>query len=392
MTRATDLPALLDPLGYEQILANATSLAPWLRAAAARIEEQRRLPDDVVDALKRAGVFRLCMPRIWGGPELTSMQQVEVIAELARGDASAAWCVMIGCDVGLYSAWLDPDVARAMYPRLDMVQAGWVYPIGRAERVAGGYRVSGDWMFGSGCQHSDWMAGGCWVHENGEQTAEWRLMLAPRDDWEILDTWYTTGLRGTGSTDYRCRDLFVPEERTFSFFEPPRRDGTLYRGHEALLRKMAGIPLGVGRAAIDDAIAILEDKLERPLNRPYREMPRVQAAVAEAEALWGAARAYLFRALEAQWAKLERGEPPTVRERADVWLSRTNVFQSARSIARSLYDVVGGGAVYAQRSPFDRYLRDTETMCQHVVGQPKGYEAVGALLLDPAGATFHPML
>ena len=386
------LPALREPKGFDEIRANAIALAPWLRSEATRIEEARRLPADVVDALKCAGAFRICMPRIWGGPELTSPQQVEVIAELAKGDASAAWCVMIGCDVGLYSAWLDPDVAHAMYPRLDMVQAGWVYPIGKAERVAGGYRVSGEWMFGSGCQHSDWMAGGCWVHENGTQTPEWRLMLAPRDEWEILDTWFTTGLRGTGSTDYRCRDLFVPAERSFSFFEPPKREGTLYRGHEALLRKMAGIPLGVGRAAIDDAIALLENKLERPLNRPYREMPRVQSAIGEAEAQWGSARAYLHDALGRQWEKLERGELLTPRERADVWLSRTNMFQTARSIARSLYDVVGGSAVYAQRSPFDRWLRDTETMCQHVVGQPKGYEVVGSMLLAPSAPSFHPML
>lgn len=391
-------PTPADPLDAQTILANATALAPWLRSRADRIEEARRLPDDVVAALRAAGAFRLCMPERWGGPELTSMQQVEVIEAIARGDASAAWCTMIGCDSGLYSAWLDEAVAREMYPRLDMVQAGWVYPIGTAEVIDGGYRVSGDWMFGSGCQHSDWLAGGCWVTDGGEQVIrpdgfpEWRIMIARRDEWEILDTWRTTGLRGTGSTDYRCRDMVVPAERTFSFWDAPQRPGTLYRGRDALLRKMSGIPLGMARAAIDDAVAILETKLERPLNVPYRTMPRVQTGIARAEALLGSARAYVFEALGAQWSALEDGREPTPKERADVWLSRTNCFQSAREVTRIVYDLIGGGAVYAERGPFDRYLRDAETMCQHVVGQEKGYETVGAMLFDPAGAAAHPLL
>ena len=338
------------------------------------------------------------MPETWGGPELTSMAQVEVIEALATGDASTAWCVMIGCDSGLYSAWLDDAVAREMYPRLDTVQAGWVYPIGTAELDGDSYRVTGDWMFGSGCQHSDLLAGGCWVTDDGvsvirpEGVPEWRIVIAPREEWEILDTWHTTGLRGTGSTDYRCQELRVPVERTFSFWDPARREGTLYRGRDALLRKMSGIPLGLARAAIDDAVAVLETKVERPLGLPYRDMPRVQSGIARAEALLGSARAYVFDSLAAQWAALEQGRMLTKKERADVWLSRTNCFQSARDVSRLVYDLVGGGAVYATRGPFDRHLRDAETMCQHIVGQEKGYETVGAMLFDPAGAAIHPLL
>jgi len=391
-------PAPADPADAASILANARALAPWLRTQGDRIETARRLPDDVVDALRSAGMFRLCMPSIWGGPELTSMAQVEVIEAIATGDASAAWCVMIGCDSGLYSAWLDDAVAREMYPRLDMVQAGWVYPIGNASLEGDTYRVSGDWMFGSGCQHSDWLAGGCWVTRDGapvvrpEGVPEWRIVIAPRDEWEILDTWHTTGLRGTGSTDYRCQDLRVPVERTFSFWDAAQREGTLYRGRDALLRKMSGIPLGLARAAIDDAVAVLETKVERPLNVPYRSMPRVQSGIARAEARLGSARAYVFDALGRQWEALEADRPLTKQERADVWLSRTNCFQSAREVCRLVYDLLGGGAVYTERGPFDRHLRDAETMCQHIVGQEKGFETVGAMLFDPAGAAVHPLL
>lgn len=381
---------------FPSLLAAARGLTEELSSRSAEIEANRRLPLDIVAKLKAAGAFSLTVPKAFGGPELTSLQQFEVVEAYAQGDTAVGWCVMIGCDAGLYSARLDEAVARELYPRQDIVQAGWVLPMGRAERVDGGYRVSGQWMFGSGCQHSDWLAGGCVVHQDGRPVLEngqpkWRIMLQRREDYEILDTWYTTGLSGTGSTDYKCADLFVPEERSFSLLGPAKQEGLLYATPDALLRKMSAVPLGAARAALDRAEAMLQGKIERPSGVAYKDIPRVRTAIAEAEARWGSARSYVIDAVGSHWAALEAGRPFTVRERSDVWLSRTNAFQAARDVARLLFDSVGGSAIY--RGPFDRFLRDTETMCQHVVGQPKGFEWVGQLLLDPeSGVGGYPLI
>ncbi len=385
------------PLTGDDILRNAGALVPGLRERSDAIESARRLPDDVVARMRNAGVFRLNMPRIWGGPEMTPMQQNEVIEILSRADASVGWCTMIGCDSGIYSGYLDDAVARAMYPRLDMVQAGWVYPVGQAHRVRGGFNVTGNWMFGSGCTHCDWLAGGCVVFEDGaplmrpDGLPEWRIVIAKPSQYEILDTWFTTGLSGSGSNDYRCSDLFVPEEHSFSFLEP-RRASTLWKRPDTLLRKMSAIPLGIARAAIDTVVDIVAEKVELPSFKRYRDLPRVQSAVAEAESLYGAARAYVYDSLATQWAKLEADAELTKAERANVWLSRTNAFQSARRIVQQMYDTVGGSAIYSRKSPLDRRLRDIETICQHVVGQTKGWEAVGGLLLDAEQAVPHPFL
>jgi len=375
-------------LNSEQILANAKAVAARVRNAdlAARYDELRQLPADIVEQLREAGIMRMSMPRHWGGPEMTSMDQVLVIEELAKADASVAWCSAIWCDSGLYSGYLDDAVAREMYPRLDMATSGWVYPVGRATRVDGGYRITGHWIFGSGANHCDWLAAGCLVQSvDGAPSSDpldlWRIMLAPRSSYEILDTWYTTGLRGTGSNDYRCDDLFVPDEHSFSFLAPATRAGPLWARPDALLRKMAGIPLGVAADALAVARETMGTKADRVLGLPYREMPRVQSVIAEQHAALAAARSYVFSSLEAQWAKLETGAPLTVEERADVWLARTNAFQTARRVVTALYDLVGGSAVYSRKSPFDRHLRDTQTMCQHIVAQTKGWEAVGSLLL-----------
>lgn len=387
-----------ESMGFDDILASARTLAPTFAARADEIDAARRLPESIVEALRRAGAFRMSMPEGWGGPELTSDEQIRVIEEYARGNASVGWCVAIGSDSGLYSAWLDGAVAQRMYTRLDTVQAGSVYPIGRAIRVPGGFEVTGRWVFGSGCQHCDWLASGCWVYPDRDEAAsgrpsgDWRIMLASPDEFEILDTWDATGLRGTGSTDYQCDRLFVPEEQSFSFLEPPRRPGTLYAGNEAFLRKMAGVPLGLAQAALDDAMASVDHKQDRDLDLPYRAIPRVQSTVAEAVAMLGAARAFVFDSVGRVWDRLDQGHVPRKEERAAVWLARLNAFQTARRIAEMMYDVIGGSAVYARATPFDRYLRDAQTMCQHVCGQNKGFELVGAMLLDPAGRSSHPFL
>ena len=395
----TDVPASGAPLSADDILRNAHDLAGRIREGnlAARHDELRNLPSDIVAEVRTAGIMRMNMPRSWGGPEMTAMEQVEVIETLSRADASVGWCAFIWADSGIYSGYLDDAVAREMYPRLDMATSGWVHPAGKARRVHGGYRMSGRWMFGSGCRHCDWLVSGCTVLEEDGTVARdaggralWRILYARPEDYEIEDTWHTTGLRGTGSNDYRCEDLFVPEERAFSLLDPPRRDGPIWRRPDHFLRKTAGVPLGIAQETIDLCRRMFSEGEERATGRAYRSIPRIRAAVADAHLTLGAARSYLFDSLERLWERLERREQPTTEERADAWLSRTNAFQAGRRVVALLYDTVGGSAVYSRRSPLDRHLRDINTACQHILGQARMLEDAGGLLL--ADGSGHPLM
>jgi len=379
------------PLSASDILDNARALASRVREKdlAAEYDRIRQLPADIVEEIREAGIMRMNMPEIWGGPEMNPMEQVEVISALSQADASIGWCSFIWTDSGIYSGYLEDPVAREMYPRLDMATSGWIYPIGQAHLKGDHYHVEhAQWMFGSGSNHCDWLAAGCIVFEDGEPRLdaetglpEWRILLAPRDEYEILDTWYTTGLRGTGSNDYTATDLRVPVERTFSLTEPAKREGPIWARPDHLLRKMSGIPLGVMEDAIQTARDLLADKVDRVVHTPYRDVPRVQAAIAEAQMRYGAAHSYVFRSLETVWTKLLDGAELTVEDRTHTFLSRLNAFQEGREVTRLLYDVIGGSAIYTKKSPFDRHLRDMQTACQHIVGQTKGLEGIGSLLL-----------
>jgi indole-3-acetate monooxygenase len=159
-------------------------------------------------------------------------------------------------------------------------------------------------------------------------------------------------MRGTGSNDFRAKDLFIPEEHTFSFFEPAKRDGVLWRRPTTFIPKMSGVPLGAARAVIDLVSEAMQSKIEFPGGRPYKNLARIQSAIADAEMQLGAARAYVFAAVEREWYRLEHHEVLTEKERADSWLSRINVAQAAREVIRMLYDAVGGSAIYTKKGPF----------------------------------------
>jgi indole-3-acetate monooxygenase len=386
------------PMTASEIFANARALSGYFREKSQEIDETRRLPAEVVERARAAGLFRIAMPKIWGGPEFSSIEQIEIIEELSRANSAVGWCVMIGCDSGIYSGYLEDGAARRLYPHLDMVTAGWVWPAGRADRVAGGYKVTGQWMFGSGITHADVVSAGCNVHENGEPVKEggptprWRVMLAPASAFEIQDTWHTTGLRGTGSNHYRAADLFIPEENSFSFVEPAKRQGTLWARNNAILPKGAGVPLGVARGTIDQFREMIEGKIEFPSGRPYRNLARIQSAIAEAEMILGAARSYTFTSIERYWNRLERHEELTEQERAELWLSNLNACQSARQVIRLLFDSIGGSAIYTRNSGLDRALRDAETWCQHIIGQRRTLEMVGGFLLKSEDAKPSPLL
>jgi indole-3-acetate monooxygenase len=386
------------PMSVSDIYLNARSLGAYLKEKSAEIDESRRLPAEVVARVRGAGMFRLAMPKDWGGPELSTIEQVEVIEELSKANTSVGWCVMIGCDSGFVTGYLEDTVARKLFPHLDMATAGNFFPTGRADKIAGGYKVNGRWTFGSGITHADFAMSTCTIFENGAPVMNSagvpasRRMIAPASAYEIIDNWYTTGMRGTGSADFRAADLFVPEEHSYSVFEPAKRDGTLWRRPTTFIPKISGVPLGTARRMIELVSETMQTKVEIPGGRPYKNLPRIQSAIADAEMMLGAARSYVFSAMEQEWKRLEHHEMPTEKERADSWLSRVNVAQAAREVIRKLYDAVGGGAIYAKQSLFDLALRDAETWCQHIAFQPRTLEWVGAMLLKSDGPPAFPLL
>ena len=374
----------------------ATRLAEPIRAAADEIERGRRLPREIVAAMQKAGVFGMSMPRSLGGAELDLLSQFRVIEALAMADGSAGWCAMINSDGGYLTAFLDQDTARAMYPDPLVATGAAATTTGRAMPVPGGYRVSGRFPFVSGCQHSEWVWLGCKIVEdgavrvNGDGVPETRQCFLPTAQCQILDTWHTTGLRGTGSNDVAVDDQFVPQERTFSFQDPElvKRPGPLYAFPFLFIAKGTAPALGVARHAID---AMIEGALAKPA-RPYTSGKHlepakrqcdevyVQEAVGRAETMLAAARAYYFQLMGDLWATLVEGEQPSPRQLALYTTAFTHIVGTCVAVVELVYKAAGGGAVY-QKGPLDRCLRDVLTMNQHVIGTLRTYEMSGRLLL-----------
>lgn len=374
----------------------AVGLMEQIRAAGEEIESGRRLPPAIAAAMREAGIFGMVMPRAWGGPELDPLTQIRVIEALAMADGSAGWCAMINSDSGYMTAFLDQQVGRAMYPDLLGATAGAITITGQARRVPGGYRVSGRFPFASGCQHCEWAWLGCTVIADGAPcldpngVPETRQCFVRLSDCEILDTWYTTGLRGTGSNDLAVHDVFVPREQSFSFQDPDlvKREGPLYAFPFMFAANVAAPALGIARHAIDaliDSAAtkparryMLGERLEAP--KALREDVFVQEATARAEALLGAARAYVFDVIGDLWATLLDGRPPGNRQIAAFMALYAQAVGMCVEAVQLACRAAGGSAVY-QKGPFDRCLRDVLAMNQHVIASLRLYEVAGRLLL-----------
>src|SRR5215831_18041510 len=180
----------------------ARAFRPRILAERDRIETGRRLPEELAKDLAHAGLFRIFLPAAYGGLDLTPLEAIDVYEELARADASVAWCVWNG-NVHWTTARLPKEVGLEIFSDPTMILANSTRPSGRAILVDGGYRVSGRWSLVSGCQLSAWFILLCVVHEDGQArstragTPEYRFMLCPASDCHIIDTWTVSGLRGT---------------------------------------------------------------------------------------------------------------------------------------------------------------------------------------------------
>jgi alkylation response protein AidB-like acyl-CoA dehydrogenase len=311
---------------------------------------------------------------------------MEVLEALATADASVAWCVEIGSGLAwMLSGWLREDIAhKVLCHEPPAIIAGVLAsPAGRAVRVDGGYRVTGRWAWGSGCTHSTWLIGTC-VITDGDQpclrpdgTPEVRSVVVPASDAQIIDTWTSTGLRGSGSHDYMWEEIFVPQEYSFwPVTDAPFAGGPLFRFVGIFLSAAAAIATGIARSAVDALVDLAGSKVPSRSTMLLRERPTVQEQVARAVALVESARALAWQATSEVWETVQAGKVVTTRQRALFRLAITNAVGSAVEAVDLMYSAGGGTSVFAS-SRLDRAFRDVHTLAQHA--------ALGHLTLQPAG-------
>jgi alkylation response protein AidB-like acyl-CoA dehydrogenase len=367
-----------------------------IRDEASACEQGRRLTPACVKALRDTGVFAMTFGKRLGGPELDPIAQIELLEKISMADPSAGWCAMIGSDGGYATAWLDEATAKDMYPSIDTPTALNANPNGQAKTVDGGYQVSGRWPFASGSTHSEWFFLHCLTFGPDESmmmgddgVPAMRFVGVPRDEVEIVDTWTTTGLAGSGSHDIVVSDVFVPEPRTYSLLHGlPVDPSPLYAMPWMFFVNLAAVPLGLGRVAIEESKRAAAAKFSMATMSSAADDPLVAVAVARAEGLVGSARAYLLDTVGSVWERVGAGE-----DCSEEWtrfrVANTHAFHAVKEAVNVLYEALGTTGVY-RTSPLDRWYRDVTTMSQHVLTQPKSFVAAGRALLglDPQAFGF----
>lgn len=371
------------------LVAAARALAPDIAARADDIENARRLPPDIAQALAQAGLFRVALPQSLGGAEATPSVIAQVIQITARADASAGWCVMIGATTALNAAYMPRDVAKAVYGAPDIITGGVFAPMGRAIEDGGDYIVTGRWQWGSGTQNAQWIVGGAMVMDGDKPKAGpdaqpyHRMMVFARDDVTFHDTWHVMGLKGTGSVDFSVDKARVPKARSVSLIhDKPVESGPLYR-----FPAFGVLGMGIGAAALGNAAGALDafrdiavSKKPAASRRTLAERAHTQMVFSEAFAKHAAARAWYFAAIDEAWSEATVGDDISLDARAKLRLASTHATRVSADVCRDLHDLAGGSAVYLS-NPLQRRFRDAHVMTQHMMVAPPTLEVAGRALL-----------
>jgi alkylation response protein AidB-like acyl-CoA dehydrogenase len=372
----------------QKLLAAIQDLTPSVTARAAEVEAARELPRDLLRDLVAAGCFRMFVPRSHGGLEIDLPSGLEVFEAFARADGSTGWTVMIGAEAVMLLALLPRHRFDALYADgPDLIGAGSFTPRGEAKVIDGGFEVTGRWPFASGCLHSKWLLANCVVTENGHarpgpapDVPETRFVVFRTEQAQILDTWFVSGLRGTGSNDIAVERIHVAYDDTFDRFSGvPSVPGPLYIAPTAQFSfHVASVGVGIAQHAVDDIIALAGNQKRRLFAASALADTAVfQHALARAETSLRAARALLRSETQCFWARVSAGRIPTPTEQVRCSATGAWVVATAAAVVNVCYNAGGGTALY-DSSPLQRHLRDIHTLTQHI--------SVGAGWLTRAGA------
>jgi alkylation response protein AidB-like acyl-CoA dehydrogenase len=400
MDRETKMEATAssEAAGPEHV-ARARALAPLISASADEIERGRRLTEPVVKALIEGGFYRMLLPKSFGGTELAPAYFMAVLEEIAKADASTAWCLGQCGVCAMVAAYLEPDTAREIFDPHPGVLA-WGSAAGEVHAVSGGYRATYRWTFASGCRQAGWL--GAHVHiiePDGKKrlkpdgTPVLRTILFPIASATLHDVWDVIGLKGTGTDNYSVSDLFIPERYSALRDDPAasHEAGTLYRLTTSMMFGLgfATIALGVARAVLDASLVVARGKASPQVKHAMRDNNVVQGQIGRNEAKLRAARAYLYGSVNDVWRDLTRPAALTTEHRIALRLASSWAIHQAVEVVDSAYHMTGATAIF-HSNPFERRFRDIHAIAQQIQARDIHYETVGQVLLglDPDAPVF----
>jgi len=358
--------------------------------AAADIDARSRLTAEALDALHQASLFRMLIPWELGGFQVDPATFVGVVEQVAYADASTAW-ILSQCSVCAMAVAYLPHATgmRIVGDDPTAVLAWGALPSGKAVREPGGWRISGRWFFASGSRHATWMGGRCPLYEsdgtallNADGSPAVRMFLFPKHEAQVVESWDVIGLRGTGSDSYSVEGLFVSDDCQFDVNVAADHPGLLYRivNRHLYGPGVAGIALGLSRATLDAFLTMGRDEKKKDL----RGSAAIHSELGWVEARWHAARAYLYAALERMWTDIRAGGTETVAHQIDIRRAATHAIHEAKAVVDFAYHEGGASTILASM-PFERRVRDMQTVMQHGQSKRSNMEAVGryALGLEP---------
>ena len=360
----------------------AKGLLGLVREHADESESQRHLKGEVATAFAQEGLFRIAAPVDFFGSEEDPVTQIETIETVASVDGSAAWNLMIGIETfGLIAPGFIH--CRELIEDQSVIMCSSTASAGRAEKVDGGYRVTGRWGFCSGCHNSDLFSATVFLYKNGERVqGGHQYLVVPKPEFEILDTWHTSGLCGSGSHDVVLEDVFVPEERLVAPLGQVQHQSPLLRMpfRSRLCYNKVAIAFGLARSALDSFVELAEGKVPRFTSKSLKNRGWAQRAIAESEVRVLSARALVIELVESLWEKARLDQPVSDKEAAIFQLACSDAVRGCIASVSQLVEAAGTTA-NQKGHPLERTARDIKVVGQHQTVAPHHIEDAGRVLL-----------
>jgi alkylation response protein AidB-like acyl-CoA dehydrogenase len=355
------------------LLDRARELRSFIDAEAAK-SQGSELSKGTVDALVGADLFGVLSPKEVGGSELPIRELLDLFAEVARADGSAGWCLMAGAStIGYFGAYAEEPVVSELFAAGVPLAAGQFAPNGTATQDGKGFRVNGNYQFGSGMSYAQWAGAGFLVlpEEGSDAPATYLFGITPRDEVELKGNWNVLGLANTASYDYAMKDVYIPEEATFLFAAPTRRrGGKMYEIGVIGLTAIghSGFAIGVVRRSLDELRSVAKTKIRMGATTSLNDSERFLHALGTLESRFHSVTTWVYQIFD----ELERDVQQTGKVNPKLCnvarQATVHINQEGANIVREAYLLAGTTGL--RDGALQRCFRDIHAGSQHFFASP----------------------